>query len=405
MTSSFVALALGALVGVLPPHNPNQRVHDFANELSPEVRQALEMLCRKVEANTTAQVAVVTVPNLEGKSVDEYANQLFNTWGIGRADVNNGVLLLHAPNERQVRIEVGRGLEPLLTDGLAGDLIDERVLPLFRRDDFAGGLRAGTEAIVELLEKYPEAARGVPGSAPKWIRTKRTDALTAAGATGAFSLPLILAGYLARKRRGYSTVWYYLLLAGALAVVAALVMFYFQAPKSKQVNWSSGGAAAALGGAALFSAGRYRRYKPRSCAKCGSRLVLLDEQADDEKLTELQRLEEKIGAVDYDVWDCPACLQTEVIRHVENSAIIECPKCHANTLKLLRTDVVTPATHYTSGLSREFRQCAACTAEITKDIVLPIISSSSSGGSSSGGGGGGSFGGGSSGGGGASRSY
>src|SRR5689334_6119449 len=109
--TTLVAHACLLPLAVLP-HDPTRRVHDFANLLTAEDRQQLESLAQEVEQRTTAQFAIVTVRTLEGQTVEKYANTLFNQWGIGRQDVNNGVLLLVAPHEHKMRIEVGRGLEP-----------------------------------------------------------------------------------------------------------------------------------------------------------------------------------------------------------------------------------------------------------------------------------------------------
>ncbi len=126
-------LLLGVFAFVLfmvpTPQDATRRIHDLANILVAENIQQLETLAETVERETTAQLTVVTVPTLEGQSIDLYANMLFNQWGIGQQATNNGVLLLVAPNDRQVRIEVGRGLEPLLTDELCGELLDEFVIP------------------------------------------------------------------------------------------------------------------------------------------------------------------------------------------------------------------------------------------------------------------------------------
>jgi len=103
------------LLSILPPQDPTKRVADGAGVLSPDDHSALESLARDVEQKTTAQLAVVTVSSLDGLTVDAYAHKLFNVWGIGQKDVNNGVLFRIAPNDRRMRIEVGYGLEPLLT--------------------------------------------------------------------------------------------------------------------------------------------------------------------------------------------------------------------------------------------------------------------------------------------------
>ena len=92
------------------------------------------------------------MPTLQGSSIEAYATQLFNTWRLGRADKNNGVLLLVAPNERKVRIEVGYGLERRLTDEICALILQDDVLPHFRKGDFAGGVTQGVERIIRVLE-------------------------------------------------------------------------------------------------------------------------------------------------------------------------------------------------------------------------------------------------------------
>ena len=108
MVVTFLAYIAASLLAVVMPQDPNARVHDFAGLLSADQRTALEQTADDVEKQTTAQLAVVTVMSLDGKTVEVYANELFNAWGIGQKDVNNGVLLLVAPQERRMRIEVGR---------------------------------------------------------------------------------------------------------------------------------------------------------------------------------------------------------------------------------------------------------------------------------------------------------
>jgi len=114
-----------ALMAIPAPIDKTRRVHDFANSLSADAIQRLESMGQQVERETTAQLTIVTVTSLEGQSIEQYANTLFNQWGIGQKETNNGVLLLIAPNDRRVRIEVGYGVEPLLSDGLCGEILDE----------------------------------------------------------------------------------------------------------------------------------------------------------------------------------------------------------------------------------------------------------------------------------------
>ena len=95
----------------------------------------------------------MTVPSLEGVPVDDYAVRLFKEWGIGQAKQDNGVLVLVAPNEREMRIEVGYGLEGILPDGLAGQIIREQFIPRFRDNDYNGGIRDSVARVVDIVEK------------------------------------------------------------------------------------------------------------------------------------------------------------------------------------------------------------------------------------------------------------
>ena len=101
---------------------------------------------------------VATVPDLQGYEIEEYGYQLGRAWGIGQSEANNGVLLIVAPNERKVRIEVGYGLEPILTDALSHQIIQQQILPRFRDGDFPGGIGAGVDAVIQQLQAPPEEA-------------------------------------------------------------------------------------------------------------------------------------------------------------------------------------------------------------------------------------------------------
>jgi uncharacterized protein len=129
------------------------RVVDAAGIIAPERRAVIEAKLAAHEARTTDQLVVATVPSLQGQAVEEYANRLFRAWKLGEAKTNNGVLLLVAPNERKVRIEVGYGLEGALTDALARVVISTAITPRFKAGDFAGGIEAGVDGILAILSR------------------------------------------------------------------------------------------------------------------------------------------------------------------------------------------------------------------------------------------------------------
>ena len=136
------------------------RVTDAAGILAPDARQRIEDKLKAHEDKTTDQVVVATVPNLQGLTVEDYANRLFRAWGLGEKAKNNGVLLLVAPKERKVRIEVGYGLEGALTDALSKVIITTAITPKFKQGDFGGGIEGGVDAILSILT----------GDAEEWHR-------------------------------------------------------------------------------------------------------------------------------------------------------------------------------------------------------------------------------------------
>lgn len=127
------------------------RVVDAANILSAQTEQTLTQELTSFEAATKRQVVVVTVPDLQGYAIDDYGTRLGRAWGIGQRGKNSGTLLIVAPKERSVRIEVGYGLEGELTDAQASQIIQQTILPRFRQNDFNGGVSAGTGAVLAAL--------------------------------------------------------------------------------------------------------------------------------------------------------------------------------------------------------------------------------------------------------------
>ncbi len=136
------------------------RVVDAANILKPDDRAALEAKLKAFEDKTTDQVVVATIQSLEGYAIEDYANRLFRQWQIGQKQKNNGALLLVAPNDRKVRIEVGYGLEGALTDALSRVIIATAITPQFQKGDFAAGIGAGVDGMLSILT----------GDAEEWQR-------------------------------------------------------------------------------------------------------------------------------------------------------------------------------------------------------------------------------------------
>jgi uncharacterized protein len=160
----LIALAFaGALVGAAsaaPTFPPlTGRVVDDAHVLSDQTQADLSQKLAAVEQKTGDQVVVVTLPSLQGYEIEDYGYQLGRAWGIGQKGKNNGVLFVVAPTEHKVRIEVGYGLEPVLTDALTSVILQTQVIPKFRSGDVQGGVVDGTNAIVDQLGLDPAEAQ------------------------------------------------------------------------------------------------------------------------------------------------------------------------------------------------------------------------------------------------------
>ena len=141
------------------------RVVDQAGILSPAVKAELETALAAHENNTTNQVVVVTLESLNGANIEEYSLELARRWGIGQKGKDNGVLLVVAPNDKQIRIEVGYGLEGILTDALSSNIINYYIIPEFKKGDIQNGIKIGTQKIIALLEGDESAKKEIEAQA------------------------------------------------------------------------------------------------------------------------------------------------------------------------------------------------------------------------------------------------
>jgi uncharacterized protein len=148
----FAAIGIG-LANAAEPTFPalTGRVVDDAHVLDPGTRSAVERKLADFESKTSRQLVVVTLNSLQGYEIEDYGYRLGRAWGIGQKGSNNGALLIVAPNEHRVRIEVGYGLEGTLTDAVSRLIIENAILPRFRVNDFAGGISRGVDDIVQAL--------------------------------------------------------------------------------------------------------------------------------------------------------------------------------------------------------------------------------------------------------------
>ena len=189
------------------------RVVDDAHVLSAAAQQQLTQQLADLEAKTGRQVVVVTLPSLQGDAIEDYGYQLGRAWGIGQKGQNNGALFIVAPSEHKVRVEVGYGLEPVLTDALSSVILQEKVLPKFRSGDVQGGVLDGTAALVQQLALPDDQAKqNVAQAASKPARRSHETPFSLIFT--AFILFWVLSAFIGalggRGRRGGGGAWWLL---------------------------------------------------------------------------------------------------------------------------------------------------------------------------------------------------
>ncbi len=157
---SFPQPSFALMVRDVP--NPQEQyirgwVTDMANLLDFDTKFKLNQMLSKLEHQNGTEIAVVTVPNTKPTpSPKQFATELFNSWGIGKKGINNGVLFLISKSDHRVEIETGKMIEAILPNDKVGEIINKEIIPRFKQDDFAGGILAGTQTLVMALEGQHE---------------------------------------------------------------------------------------------------------------------------------------------------------------------------------------------------------------------------------------------------------
>ena len=213
---TFLLLLVGAPAAAQTFPELTGRVVDQANLLSPDQEAQLTQRLEAVEQASSRQLVVATVSSLEDYPIEDYGYRLGRHWGIGQSEANNGIILLVAPDERKVRIEVGYGLEPIMTDALSNQIIQRDMLPRFRDNDYPGGIMAGADAIIQQLQAPPEVAE------QRALEAAQADSGGGEGGSflplifwlvvlGFIFIPMLRSGFGGRKyrgrRRGPIVIW------------------------------------------------------------------------------------------------------------------------------------------------------------------------------------------------------
>jgi uncharacterized protein len=467
-------VALGQPIQYTPETVPNTKLVDNSyvsnpdQILLPTTVDHINFILAELEQKTTAQVAVVVVESIGSADIEDFAQELFQLWGIGRSN-NNGLLILLVKDQRKVRFHTGYGLEGPLPDVVCVQIQRNRMVPAFKEGDYDTGLLGGVDEVQKILSdpsytieitdtesgnsvsdytgfaifflvfftaiflivwaakdgKFADSKEPTPSDF-KQMRLRRRVWLIVFGA-----IPVLIVVFFWFSARpdapgdALITIYFYFMATIFYRVWREQKMIknmvaerkYFQATeylRKSQWYWVFIAVLFPVPFALYlpfhFVRKRFYRNHPRTCKLCDKDMIKLSEIEEDQFLTSPQQLEESIKSVDYDVWKCTGCQATERWAFVNKlSKYSSCPKCKARTYYLESDRTLVSATYSSSGKGEKIRKCKSCNHKYRETYSIAQLtrssSSSSSGGSSSSSSSGGSWGGGSSGGGGATSSW
>ncbi len=380
----------------------NRYVSNPDGILSPEAAAGIDSSLKSVWDATSAEVVVVAIDDISPDTdIDRFATDLFSSWGIGKKDKDNGLLLLIVKDQRKAVIRTGYGMEGTVPDILAGKIIRHAMAPRFREGDYNGGT---VEAVSQLAQAITS-----PEAREELMSKYANDADAGQDEPDLFALFLIWAGVLTLI----------ILILFIREVVSTRRMDRFDRYQKLDrlsvptliITFLALGAPLIVYIPLRLMLRRLRREK-RMCPNCGHSMNLVDEEHDNFYLTPAQDTEERINSVDYDVWLCQQCGETDILPYVnKSSSYTVCPVCHARACTLRTDRIIAQPTTVTEGYGIKEYECHNCRNRTQKryniaKLAAPVVIVGG-GGRLGGGGGfsGGSFGGGMTGGGGASGGW
>jgi len=451
---------------------PNQKlitgsyVSNPDNILDPSTVAQIDSLLSSLEKKTTVQAAVVVLKSIENGDEFEFARELFDSWGIGQRENDNGLLVLFVEDIHAIRFHTGYGVEGVLPDVVCKRIQRDYMVPEFRNGNYSAGMLSGLQQVEKVLTDpaYAEELKKPEGE-------EVSDWTGFVIFLSIFFAPVLLIVYLVKagnkrfldsknpehtlypemrmKRWPWLlefagvpllTVVFFSLAGGDNAVgwcFLTLYLFFMltlfhRLRKTKKVitrflegenyqqiheflrqqqwYWFFMGLLFPFPFLPYFfyhlARKRIYRNHSRKCTQCNGPMRKLDEKADDAFLTEGQRMEETLRSVDYDVWQCGECEAIGVWFYLNrHSKYKACPKCNTIACHTVSKQTVVSATYSASGRGEESHACKFCGHQYKTTYTIPMLVRSTSSSSSGGGSSGGSWGGGRSGGGGASSRW
>ncbi len=411
MTQKIQTLLILCLLAILPAfatdYNTVQSVPNVQQQngqkyltnpdqiVSPRAAAQIDSLLSSLRTTNTAEVAVVALKSIGENEIKPFATELFNHWGIGNAEKDNGLLVLFVENQRKITFETGYGVEGLLPDVICKRIQAEVMIPYFKKGDYSQGLLAGMQQVTQILTS-PEANNELMASTPMgrnfgsiWGDIVKWYLILSLLLPLVLLIPLIQDNKKSRNQNEYNR---YLSLVGyrklflILSCIFPLISLFIYL-------W-------------LRIKCRTLRNKKRLCTKCNTPMKKLNEEEDNLYLSPQENTEEQLKSVDYDVWLCSNCGDTQIFRYDASfSKYDTCPYCQARAYRMEEDHVVTHATQFSQGVREQVYRCNHCHKENIKRLYIPMIVVPTRGGGGGGGSFGGGFGGGSSGGGGATSGW
>jgi uncharacterized protein len=358
--------ARAVTVEQIPSPRPTGWAVDLTQTLSPARLDELNRLGEDVKAKAHTELAVVVVPSTDSVDAHDFATRLFNYWGIGDPASRNGILVFAALNDRRAEIVLGGGLDTEEGRRESRTVMQQEMIPRFRNGDPSGAVVLGALACARRILGVSPLVEGVetpPGMAatPAPVPSDRTTTYTDSG-----GIPHTVPPEGSQAQQTFYT------------------------PPRAQSSEDGGGmmglAWLGLLGALGGTVGYVVLRTPR-CPKCKQKMTMLDEQADDAYLEPSEKVEERIGSVDYQIWSCPACGELKKRRGSSFfSRYTTCPECGAKTLSSEST-TLQEATYSHGGEIQVDQSCANCsyrnsyiryTAQLVRQEERTYSSSSSS---------------------------
>lgn len=350
--------------------NPNIRdrrvyVADPAGLVGSSAKAQANATLWNLRQATGAEVALVVVPNTGDYTREQFATKLFENWGLGKSDKDNGALILIVPDQREAWIATGYGVEGVIPDISAAKIINRSVVPAMRNGDLDGAVVAVSQDVASVLSD-PEAAAELKSSKDEaWNEMPESDITTEDLLTlfiivvvGLFIISVakyISDSHFYKKKDRYvqSRHWHdsqttYLLLA-IFSLGLGLIPYWLV--KRKYHN---------------------TRNKPLECPACRGKMKKLNEEEDNNLLSPSQDFEERINSVDYDVWVCPDCGTVERFAYPnKHSKYEECPHCHTKAMTLVKDHTVVAPTTRKAGVGERIYECKYCNNQTRKRYTIP----------------------------------